>query len=117
MFLISGRSGVGRFQRYFAAWHRSPPPGAQRGEIEASSCDQQDSDVGRNLGHIGDSSVLRSVRVLVTQLHAEGFATKVATGFGISPETTCASVTPSRIARSEARKAIQTSCSAAADPT
>jgi hypothetical protein len=51
------------------------------------------------------------------QLHAEGFATKVATGFGISPETTCANVTPSRIARSDARNAIQTSCRAAAEPT
>jgi hypothetical protein len=51
------------------------------------------------------------------QLHAEGFATKVATGFGISPETTCASVTPSRIDLSEARKAIQTCCRASAEPT
>jgi hypothetical protein len=51
------------------------------------------------------------------QLQADGFATRAATGFGISPETTCASVTPSRIARSEARRAIHTSWRAVAEPT
>src|SRR5688500_3007805 len=69
---------------------------------------------GRDWQYFGSLGMGFSV---VAQLHAEGFATKVATGFGISPETTCASVTPSRIARSEARKAIQTCCRATAEPT